>query len=198
MERAEKLYDADYCMKINKKPWRYKIVPGVVKILYEHFKPCSVVDFGCANGLHIANFKNLGLKCFGIEGSIYYRRYIEENYDGDYVIADLRVSFDLEKTFDLAICIEVLEHIDSIFEKTAVENICKHSNILCVTVSPVTNARYHVNGHEKEYWIKIFESIRNFRFEIKETKELQNKFKKMKDSPSWMRENLMIFRRIEN
>ena len=174
------------------------MVPKVVKILFDHFKPRSMIDFGCANGLHIANFKDLGVKCYGIEGTLHYRKYIEENYDGEYAIMDMRLPFDLKKKFELATCIEVLEHLENMFEKISVENICRHSNVICITASPITNARYHVNGQEKSYWIDIFESIDGFKFCKEETEELQAKFKGSEKCPSWMKEDLMVFRRYKN
>jgi 2-polyprenyl-3-methyl-5-hydroxy-6-metoxy-1,4-benzoquinol methylase len=198
MNKVENLYDKDYCIKNVKKLWRYTVVPQVVRVLFHHFKPCSVIDFGCANGLHIAEFKTLGAECFGVEGSLHYRKYIEENYDGDYAIADLRFSFDLEKSFDLATCIEVLEHIDEDFAQVAVDNIRRHSNTLCITASRVTNARYHVNGREKSYWIEKFESKGEFEFQADETELLQKVFQKLDHSPIWMQEDLMIFRRRLN
>jgi 2-polyprenyl-3-methyl-5-hydroxy-6-metoxy-1,4-benzoquinol methylase len=195
MKKAEDLYGSEYCLNNSKKLWRYSVVPKVVRILFEHFKPCSMIDFGCANGLHVANFKDLGVECFGVEGTLHYRKYIEENYDGEYAIADLRLPFDLRRTFELAICIEVLEHLDKYFAGIAAENICRHSDVLCITASAVNNARYHVNGQDKAYWVEMFESILNFEFKESETEDLQNKFKNLEDSPSWMRENLMVFRR---
>jgi len=198
MNKVEALYSSNYCKNNSRKLWRFEVVPQVVKILFDYFKPCSVIDFGCANGLHMVNFKNLGVECYGIEGTLHYRKYIEENYDGDYAIMDMRLPFDLNKLFDLAICIEVLEHLDQDFESIAVENICRHSGVICITASPVTNARYHVNGQDKSYWIDIFESTDGFRFCEEETEELQDKFKEMDKSPSWMKEDLMIFRGVKN
>lgn len=195
MQKVEQLYDASYCARNKKKAWRYEVVPRVVEMLFDYFKPCSVIDFGCANGLHLANFKDLGAECFGVEGTLHYRQYIEENYDGEYAILDLRIAFDLRKRFELAICIDVLEHIEEEFAQTAVDNISRHADILCITASPVTNARYHPNGRKKDYWVKKFELSGKFEFKKGETARLQDKFKHLEGCPTRMKENLMIFRR---
>ena len=43
---TDKIYGQDYCKRINAKLWRYKTIPIAMKILYNHFKPISVIDIG--------------------------------------------------------------------------------------------------------------------------------------------------------
>ena len=193
MDRTDSIFDEDYCSKNKNKSWRYDVVPEIVRILCAHFDPKSVIDFGCANGLHVASFKKHGVCTFGVEGTIHYCEYIEENYDGPYMIIDLRLPFDLRDRYELAICIEVLEHIDKDFEMIAIENICRHAEVLCITASS-RRSRKHINVENKEYWVDRFEKFRDFKFREKETRKLQDKFKKM-EKAYWLREDLMIFRR---
>jgi 2-polyprenyl-3-methyl-5-hydroxy-6-metoxy-1,4-benzoquinol methylase len=195
MNRADDLYDDEYCAKISSKGWRVKTVPIVVNTLDNHFKPNSVIDFGCSNGLHLAQFRKLGMRTFGIEGTLSYRQYIKQNYDGDFAIVDMRLPFDINSRFELAICIEVLEHIEDKFANIAVENICRHSDNICITASPINTARYHVNGQDKGYWIEKF--VKNgVSYRESESNALESVFKRISGAPNWMRENLMIFRRV--
>ena len=194
MKDVIELYNDEYCEKNKHKKWRYSVVPELVGILFDHFKPESVIDFGCANGLHIASFKALGSECFGIEGTLSYRKYISENYDGDFAIIDMRCDFDLCKKFELATCIEVLEHLEINYADIAVENIVRHSDILCITASPTVTANFHINAQPKNYWIHKFENT-GVVYQKKETEDLQNIFRANGKMPIWMKNDLMIFRR---
>jgi SAM-dependent methyltransferase len=171
------------------------VVPEVTRTLFEHFKPKSVIDFGCANALHIAEFRKLGVDTFGVEGTCYYEPYIKKNYDGSYIIKDLRYPFFVGKKFDLAICIEVLEHIEEAFGMVAVENICRHSDTLCVTASPTGGTRKHVNPQGKKYWATCFQGF-SYKYERQESEGLERKFSGL-EYANWMYENLMIYRRDE-
>ena len=194
MKGADSLYNSEYCEKNKNKKWRYRVTPELVEILYKHFMPKSVIDFGCANGLHIATFEKLGAETFGIEGTLYYRDYIKGNYSGEFAIIDLRMRFDIMRRFELATCIEVLEHLEEGSADTAVENIVRHADVFCITASPTETARFHINAKPKEYWVNKFESA-GAGYQNAETNQLQDKFKTIGRMPIWMKEDLMIFRR---
>ncbi|MHA2022483.1 MAG: hypothetical protein ACTSWQ_02365, partial [Candidatus Thorarchaeota archaeon] len=73
------LYNGKYCARIDAKEWRFKVTPQTVKIIYDHFKPESVIDVGCANGIHLKVFKDLGVRrLLGIEGTPSWAPYIEK------------------------------------------------------------------------------------------------------------------------
>jgi 2-polyprenyl-3-methyl-5-hydroxy-6-metoxy-1,4-benzoquinol methylase len=198
MNKVEELYGEEYCLKNSLKGWRFDEVPQIVDILVQHFHPKSVIDFGCSNGLHLKKFSELGVKTFGVEGTASFAPYIVYNYDGPFLIMDLRNPFLLGKKYELGICIEVLEHIEKEFAAAAVENICNHADVLCISTSPTKTARLHVNAQNKPYWIKKFESSGGFEYKDEETGILQSKFSYFPQLQSnWMSENLTIFRRKE-
>jgi len=197
MRKLNKVYNKKYVEKIVAKKWRYKDIPLLVDTVYKHFKFKSMIDFGCANGIHVKEFMKRGIDTFGIEGTKDFSKEIEKNYGGDYLIHDLRKPLDLDRNFDLGMSLEVLEHIEEEYADIAVQNICNHSNILCITASNIPKSGVHVNPQPKKYWIKKFESVKSFKFMKKETREMEKTCREYGNvMPTWMRNDLMIFRNI--
>jgi 2-polyprenyl-3-methyl-5-hydroxy-6-metoxy-1,4-benzoquinol methylase len=195
IDRVDKLYDDKYCAKIAAKAWRRKFAKIIADTIDKHFKLNSIIDFGCSNGLHIEELRKLGYRTFGVEGSLEHKDYIKRNYKGKFAIIDLRMPFDIRKRFDISICIEVLEHISKDYSDIAVENICRHSGKYAfVTANPKNNARYHVNGQNKGYWIDRFKNNK-FVYRRNESDSLESVFKRIPGPSIFIGTNLMVFRR---
>ena len=188
------MYGAKYCARINAKLWRYQTIPKAMEILYEHFKPKSVVDIGCANGVHLKAFKELGVeKLYGIEGTKYWAPYIKKNHGKDYVIADMREAFYSAHKFDLVLSLEVLEHLEKRYARQAVKNILSFGSVFCISACPLTGGHFHVNVQSREYWIRVFEKL-GAKYQQAESEYLQNEFSKIKCS-GWFKNSLKIFRK---
>ena len=191
---TEKFYNSKYCERIDTKEWRFEVTPSTVKILYDHFQPSSVVDVGCANGIHLKAFKDLGVEILlGIEGTSAWAFYIEKYFDDRYKILDLRDPFPSLGKFDLVLSFEVLEHIEEEKAKQAAENIASLGDTLCISACPIKGGFYHLNPRPKKYWINIFEDL-GFKYHEDEVEELQSKFQKIYCS-GWFKTGLKVFRR---
>ena len=197
MKEVTDLYNKEYCSKISCKKWRAKEVPVIVDVLYDHFRPTSVIDIGCSNGLHLKEFRKRGIVCFGIEGTPYFKEYITGNFGSSFIIHDIRKPLKVDAHFHLALCVEVLEHLEEEFADVAVKNIGETAEVLCITASPKKTANYHINAQEKEYWVGKFTKDGEFEYKDEETAALQTKFSLHSLRSNWMTENLMIFRRKE-
>ena len=86
-------------------------------------KDKQIYDFGCGIGQYLQQLKNAGfIKLTGFEGDPPQNKVFE-----NIIKQDLTIPFTvLEK--GNCICIEVLEHIPSIFEKIAIDNIVNACN----------------------------------------------------------------------
>lgn len=133
------------------KPYTFQMA----KILKEELKPNSIIDFGCGSGDILKECKKLNINILGIDGSKYCVRnsLIKEIYK-----QDLRKSFNLNKTFDLGICLAVGEHIGEEYSEQLIENIIRHSDtILFASATEGTIGIEHINCQSVEYWINKFE-----------------------------------------
>lgn len=191
---TDKVYDAKYCARINAKLWRFQTIPSAMKILYDHFKPNSVIDIGCANGVHLKAFKKLGVqRLFGIEGTKHWAPYIEKNHGENYKILDLRNPFDgsLDQ-FELVMCLEVLEHLEKQYAKQAVKNILSLGKTFCISACPISGGFHHFNPQPREYWIRVFGKL-GAEYCKEESEELQESFGNIRCS-GWFKNSLKIFR----
>lgn len=200
MQRLEMLdtnntYDSNYCERIDRKKWRFSTIPNVISILYDHFKPSSVVDVGCANGLHLRAFKTFIPQhdLLGIEGTTHWAPYIERYFGKNYIIQDLRETIPHIRKFDLVISFEVLEHLEKESAIQAVENIASLGNTLCISANQSRGGFHHLNPRPKKYWIRKFELI-NFTYCGDEVLSLQSKFSNINCS-GWFKTGLMVFRK---
>lgn len=188
---ADTIYKNKYYEKRKRDPWRSES-NHIGEILYQRYKPESVIDFGCAIGTHLEPFYIKGVSIKGIEGN----KYAIENsvVPSRYLVQhDLREPFVSSGYYDLALSIEVAEHIPEEFADVYVDTVCDAAERIVMTAAPPgQGGTHHVNEQTQEYWIQKFEN-RGFRFEQNETEEVASLFDV--DNSIWVKNNLLIFER---
>jgi SAM-dependent methyltransferase len=129
------------------------IVPDLLALL----RPRSVVDIGCGLGTFLAPFRESGvIDLMGIDGNWVNRHqlYIDEKY---FIEADLEKPFDFRRRFDLAICVEVAEHLDPRSADTIVATLCSASDIIVFSAAlPGQGGENHLNEQPFDYWQEKF------------------------------------------
>lgn len=114
----------------------------------------SVVDFGCGEGDYVQYFLDHGLDCIGYDGN----PNTPELTKGLGQVLDLSETFDLGRTFDWVLSIEVGEHIPHQFEKIYIENLMRHAEkgiILSWALKNQAGAG-HFNCQNNDYIKAIF------------------------------------------
>lgn len=134
------------------------IVPQIIKII----NPKSVLDIGCGIGTWLSVFKDNGIDdIFGVDGEYVDKsllfKYINEK---QFKACNLNKKIDLGRKFDLAVSLEVAEHIESKNAYFFIENLVRHSeSILFSAAIPSQGGQNHVNEQWLNYWIDIFQSF---------------------------------------
>src|SRR5262245_9543620 len=83
----------------------------IVPIVLELVDPKSVIDVGCGTGTWLATFAEHGIDDYlGVDGE-YADRGLLEIPSSRFLPRDLRFPLRLDRTFDLAISLEVAEHL---------------------------------------------------------------------------------------
>lgn len=167
--------------------WRAEImvdaVMSVIEGKHKHFKIGSVVDVGCGNGDILREFSTRGMTILGIEGTANAEQGMLIGRD-DLLIWDLRYKLNRDHVclidrfnvshknkFDLALCLEVAEHIEDEYATTFIKNLTSLSDTIIFSAAPPgQGGRYHVNCQHYEYWFYKF-NAQGFR----ENKCLTNK-----------------------
>jgi 2-polyprenyl-3-methyl-5-hydroxy-6-metoxy-1,4-benzoquinol methylase len=102
------------------------IVPIVLKLI----QPRNVIDVGCGLGTWLSVFGQLGIEdVFGIDGDHVDRNMLQIATER-FLAVDLKKPLPIDAQFDLAICMEVAEHLPKECAKTLVESLTKLSPVI--------------------------------------------------------------------
>ena len=117
-------------------------------------KDKTVVDFGCGRGTwlemalsHGAN-RVLGLDTHALENET---QLVPVQY------VDLSQLVHLDEKFDVALCLEVAEHLPPSCAPTLVSSLCQAANIVVFSAAiPGQGGMYHLNEQAPAYWHALF------------------------------------------
>ncbi len=130
-----------------------EVVPFVMKLL----QPKRVVDVGCGLGAWLSVFQENGIQDFlGMDGE-----YINTSQLciplSNFLSHDLRTEIKLEKEFDLAMSLEVAEHLPNENAEDFVELLTSLAPVVLFSAAvPYQPGDDHVNTQWLEYWMELF------------------------------------------
>jgi SAM-dependent methyltransferase len=133
----------------------------MVPLIIDLFGPQSVVDFGCGTGVWLSVFKDHGIKeILGLDGNWVDVQDLKIDRD-QFVQCDLEAPPPIGRHFDLAISLEVGEHLSANSATTFVRAITEASDIVVFSAAtPYQGGSRHINEQWPEYWAQIFEEQR--------------------------------------
>jgi SAM-dependent methyltransferase len=123
---------------------------AVVPLVMETISPRTVVDVGCGEGWWGKAFEAKGCEVIGLDD------------DGRPIIPSRRVDLAdtlpiFENDFDLAICLEVAEHLPLERAETFISELCGLSHtILFSAAVPGQGGTGHLNEQWPPYWAELF------------------------------------------
>lgn len=130
--------------------------------LFDQFRPSSVVDFGCGVGTWLAAAKELN----GNSGSYLG---LDGEWGGkekiippgiEFLPKDLSGPIQLGRRFDLAISLEVAEHLPEQSAPGFIESIARSSDIVLFGAAiPNQGGVNHINEQYQSYWCQIFAEL---------------------------------------
>lgn len=172
----------------------YKVI---VDYIIKNIKPnlSSVIDYGCGAGWFLYYFKKAGINDFmGIEPNKEIISVLDPSIKDNIKFLDLTKNINLDRKFDLAMNIEVVEHIDEKYADLIVDNITRHINLLIFSAATPGQGGYgHVNERPFEYWERKLNFV-DFFCNKNQTKEFRN-YLNIEKANSWYRKNISIFER---
>lgn len=146
------VYDAKYFQHRRKhKP--YAITPALTRCLVTELGPfTSALDLGAGPGCHSLALTELGIETWAVELSEHAPVFL---LDCVHTLQhDLRQPLDLERKFDLVLCVEVAEHLPESAAGTLCDTITRHCGRLVVFTAapPGQGGTGHVNCQPLGYW----------------------------------------------
>lgn len=129
----------------------------VLPIIFEVVRPTSVVDIGCGTGKWLATALELGAKdILGVDGNWVDRGQLAIPPER-FVAHDLTTPVKLARRFDLAISLEVAEHLPAAAAGVFVQSLCEAADVVLFSAAiPGQGGRRHVNEQWPAYWADLF------------------------------------------
>lgn len=184
---VSKDYDSGFYENIDKPAYfsAVEMVPEIVRI----FSPSSVLDFGSGTGSWLKVFQANGVKdVIGIDGPWVPKENLQIS-ENNFIRHDLTKKIDLQRSFDLAISLEVAEHIDEKFADIFVDQLTRHSQVVIFSAAiPHQGGTSHLNEQWPDYWAKKFISKGYVVLDL-----LRPKFWDNPKVDFWYKQNVLVF-----
>ena len=132
---------------------------AVVPLVCKQINPTSVIDFGCGVGTWLKVFTEKGITSIkGLE--------LSELPDAEYLIDRSCIltginfaseKFSVTSNAELAVCLEVAEHIHEKYAKTLISNLCRSAPaVLFSAACPGQTGVQHINEQPLSFWRRHF------------------------------------------
>jgi SAM-dependent methyltransferase len=131
---------------------------AIVPIVVELIRPTSVVDVGCGTGEFLRVFQEHGVReILGIDGT-----YVESSLlaipQEHFRAVDIQMPFTLGRTYDLALCLEVAEHVAPESASDLIASLTRLAPVILFSAAiPFQGGTHHVNEQWPEYWAHLFQ-----------------------------------------
>jgi Methyltransferase domain len=161
-----------------------RVVPAAVA----DWHPASVIDVGCGEGIWAAVFEAEGVPAVGVDGE-YVRP--ERRLVDRFVVWDLSQPLPALGRYDLAVCLEVAEHLPASSAAAFVAGLAGLADrILFSAAVPGQGGTDHINEQPHEYWIERFVAA-GFQGDV----AWREQFAADEDVAWWYRQNMIVFTR---
>ncbi len=132
------------------------IIPHVMRLV----NPGSVIDIGCGEGLWLKVFSETGVaEIQGIDGDWVLPERLQ--FPSEFFsVMDLKQPVSLDKTYNLAVCLEVAEHLPDSVADTLIESLTRAAPIVLFSAAvPLQGGSHHVNEQWPAYWEEKFRAL---------------------------------------
>ncbi len=153
-------------------------------------EPRSVIDVGCGYGFFLAEAGKIWPleRVLGIDGPWVDLEHLQFEKDAFWV-RDLHAPVRLENRFDLAVCLEVAEHLREAGAQQLVDLLCSASDIVLFSAAiPGQGGKGHLNEQYPSYWAARFAARGFVPIDILHSIVWTNN-----TLFPWFRQNLLIF-----
>lgn len=131
----------------------------MVPLVMEIVNPKRVVDVGCGPGAWMRAFKQRGCTVLGYDGD-YVDRVALMVDPSEFRVADIRLPLvDKEGPYDLAVSLEVGEHLPDESAATLVKSLVDLAPVVLFSAAiPGQGGTLHINEQWQSYWAELFQA----------------------------------------
>lgn len=129
----------------------------VLPLIFQIIRPSSILDIGCGNGDWLKVAKDLGVNCVkGVDGDHILRSNLKISPD-DFFCCDLEKPLPSLGSFDLVMCLEVIEHLSLDAGINLINGLTEYSDIILFSAAiPGQGGVQHINEQWPTFWQNHF------------------------------------------
>lgn len=151
--------------------------------------PASLLDVGCAEGVHVRWANQMGIDAMGIDLAA-------PPDDPAFVRADLRAPVDLQRQFEWVICWEVAEHLPASAAETLCDTLVRHMHpmgrLIFTAARPGQRGPGHVHCAVMAFWqVLLFD--RGLTYADTFSVDLRRRWLQCSPKTPWYGKNAAIF-----
>ena len=163
----------------------------VIPVLFEQRRPKSLLDVGCGTGTWLTVARTLGIEdILGVDGVEISARQLLIPTE-TFRVVDLTTPWNLKRKFDMALCLEVAEHLDEPAGRLLIETLTAHADeIVFSAACPGQVGQHHVNCQWPTYWQEMFNE---YGFNCSDS--IRWRIWDDPDIDVWYRQNMFVARR---
>lgn len=194
MPGLDRIYDLEFFRQWGRDNRDYVASARVIAdVLAGEFAPRRLVDLGCGCGAYAHRFGELGLEVVCIDGVRPPERF---SFPVEIAVRDLTEPLENKwGRFDLALCLDVGEHIPQDSCDVFLANITRFApTLLLACAPPGQGGHHHVNERPKRWWVARLAG-HGFDYDRKRTGRLCETFKRLRPPLMWMWEHISVYRR---
>ncbi len=152
----DEIYDKKYYLEVVDPP-AVRSAATVGATINEKLHPSTVIDLGCGTGALIRCLAQLGIRCVGLEYAELGVGICKDRGLDVHKFDVTRDTLPVSEVFDLAISIEVAEHLPEESADRFVSTLCSLADQVILTAAgPTETSPYHLNCQPKQYWVEKF------------------------------------------
>lgn len=189
-DKREAIYHSLHGVELESQEQQNRIsAEKIFNLLFKLYKPNSILDIGCGLGTWLSVARELGVTdIYGVEGPWLNPKQLR--IDPKYVaIQDLEQSFNLHRSFDLIISLEVAEHLSPATASTFIASLISHGDIILFSAAiPYQGGQNHINEQFLAYWSDLFN-----KFDFVPIDIIRGQIWDDKDIHWWLRQNILLF-----
>jgi SAM-dependent methyltransferase len=161
----------------------------IVPLILQLIPVASVCDVGCGDGTWLQVFREQRVTdIVGIDGE-YVTRDLLQIPVSDFQPMDLRHRISLARRFDLAISLEVAEHLPESRAASLAEDLTRLAPLVLFSAAlPGQGGRDHVNEQWQTYWAAMFSQ-----YDYTFCDVVRPKIWKNRRIAYWYRQNILLF-----
>lgn len=158
MPSTERMNHYDKKFYADQQAGSYLSANEILPHVFKYFTPASVIDIGCGVGtwLHVIK-KEYGINTIlGVDGDYVSAKELQID-EQEFKSHDLTQYYAAQKKYDLAISVEVGEHLPAASADALVDTLTHAADVVLFSAALVNQGgTYHINEQYPEYWAEKF------------------------------------------